>query len=467
VVSPLDGIIERAGESVQVKYEIGCDIHRSIPLLDSDWVTAAKTNQRGFRLEFFNNLDLAGEPVKVIVTDRMKLAWSDELLDGVDSRCFSARLSGEFSPPETGMFTFSLRGNGIYRMFLDGKLILDQWADKIIDEPPWGSQEYRTSVELKAGNSYQLTIEYAWKGQTHYREIRIGGWPPISDRPIEDAVALSESVDLVIIIAGLTKEWESEGFDRRDMMLPGQQNELIARVAAANPNTVVVLNVGSPVEMPWLNQVGAVLQAWYLGQETGHALADVLFGDVNPSGKLPTTFPRRLQDNPAYINYPGENGKVAYGEGIFVGYRYYDKKEVEPLFPFGFGLSYTKFAYSQLSIERRGKVSNRKILVSAQVQNIGERFGQEVVQLYLKDIESSLVRPPKELKAFAKVNLEPGEIKQVSFSLDRQALCFYDDARKEWVDEPGTFEVNIASSSRHVHLRGQFEWEAGERVDPD
>ena len=183
-----------------------------------------------------------------------------------------------------------------------------------------------------------------------------------------------------------------------------------------------------------------------------------MFGDISPSGKLPTTFPKRYEDNPAYINYPGDNGKVHYGEGIFVGYRHYEKEKIDPLFPFGFGLSYTEFAYSHLSVILSINDSHTQISISLNVQNIGQRFGHEVVQLYIRDMESAPTRPIKELKGFKKIGLNPGEIKKVEFSLEQEALSYYDDARDRGVVGPGVFEILIGSSSRHIHLRDRFEW---------
>jgi len=208
--------------------------------------------------------------------------------------------------------------------------------------------------------------------------------------------------------------------------------------------------------MPWLDKVPAVLQMWFAGQEAGHAVADILFGDESPSGKLPQTFPVRLADNPAYINYPGERGQVVYGEGIFVGYRYYDKKDVAPLFPFGHGLSYTTFAYDHLQLKPAYE-PGEPIRVSLEVENTGPRPGQEVVQLYIRDVEASVMRPVKELKAFAKVALASGETQTVSFVLDETALAFYDPALKAWVAEPGLFEVQVGSSSRDIRLAATFE----------
>jgi beta-glucosidase len=267
---------------------------------------------------------------------------------------------------------------------------------------------------------------------------------------------LAARSDVAILFAGLNDEWESESFDRPDMSLPGGQAELIAAVAAANPNVIVVLNAGSPVAMPWLDEVPAVLLAWYLGQETGSAIADVLFGDVAPSGRLPTTFPRVLRDNPAYLNYPGENGHVLYGEGLFVGYRYYDKKRVEPLFPFGHGLSYTTFAYRSLALDAAEIGPGDEIHVTVDVENTGTRPGKEVVQIYVRDLESRLVRPEKELKAFAQVGLQPGEIRTVHLTLDRDALAYYDPARGGWIVEPGEFDVLAGRSAADICLSARF-----------
>jgi beta-glucosidase len=240
------------------------------------------------------------------------------------------------------------------------------------------------------------------------------------------------------------------------MELPGQQHALVELVAAANPRTIVVLNTGSPITMPWLDQVAAVMQAWYPGQECGNAIADVLFGDVVPSGKLPQTFPVRVEDNPAYLNFPGENGKVSYGEGLFVGYRYYDKKRIAPLFPFGFGLSYTTFSYSPLRLSAQEIKPDDTLQVSVDVTNTGLRAGKEVVQVYVRDEQARLQRPEKELKGFAKVYIEPGECKTVRLSIGRSALAYYDDRTHQWVAEAGTFDVLVGASSHDIRATARF-----------
>ena len=256
---------------------------------------------------------------------------------------------------------------------------------------------------------------------------------------------------------GLNGDWEGESHDRPDMELVGEQVTLIERVAAANPKTVVVLQTGSPVTMPWLDKVAGVIQAWYPGQECGNAIADVLFGAVNPSGKLSQTFPMRLEDNPAYINYPGENGRVHYGEGIFIGYRYYEKKQVAPLFPFGFGLSYTSFAYSNVQVRPSADIADDVVTVSIDVTNTGQQAGKEVAQLYIHDRQSTMSRPTKELKRFAKVALAAGETQRVTFTLDHAALAYWDDAQHTWVAEAGEFEVLVGSSSQDIRAREVFE----------
>jgi beta-glucosidase len=293
-------------------------------------------------------------------------------------------------------------------------------------------------------------MEYYWQGSPRLRSVHIGHQPPQSLDPLSDAVKLARKADLVVIIASLNSEWESEGFDRVDMKLPGKQDELVKKIAKANKNTIVVLNVASPVEMPWIDKVPAVLQLWYDSQEQGNALAEVLFGDVNPSGKLPTTFPVRLEDNPAYINYPGENGRVRYGEGIFVGYRYYDKKRVAPLFPFGHGLSYTDFKYSNLRLSAKSILPNELLKVKVDVTNTGKVTGKEIIQVYVRDVKSTFARPEKELKAFAKVELKPKQTKTVTFTLDREAFWYFDAVKNTWRTEPGEFEILVGASSRDI-----------------
>ena len=272
-----------------------------------------------------------------------------------------------------------------------------------------------------------------------------------------EAVGSARNADAAVVVVGYAAPLESEGFDRNSMDLPAGQDELIHAVAAANPKTVVVLVAGAPVSMgKWIARVPAVLDAWYGGQEAGHAIGDVLFGAANPSGKLPVTFPKQLRDSPAFGHYPGANLNVEYGEGIYVGYRGFDKHDVEPLFPFGYGLSYTQFAYSSLSVEPGSARPGEPVKVSLRVRNNGSRPGAEVVQLYLHALNSTVDRPPRELKGFRRVELKPGQAESVTFTLGSDAMAYYSADRKDWVAEPGRYEVQVGASSRDIRLRREF-----------
>ena len=451
-VTPFEGIVAKLGDRVQVGYEQGCTNYRLLPLLDTRLLLAGtQGNEHGLAVEYFNNGDLSGSPVKREMQPTTDVMWFSPP-QGVDPQRFSARASGRFTPAETGSYTFSLVSAGLSRLFIDGREIIDNWTRQTpgIEYFGFGSAEMKAVVSLEAGHEYQLTLDFARSPEGLLAAVRLGVLPPVPADAIERAAKLAADSDVAIVCVGFGGEWQSEGFDRPDMELPGQQNELVERVAAANSRTIVVLNTGSPITMPWLNQVAAVIQAWYPGQECGNAIADVLFGDVTPSGKLPQTFPVRVEDNPAYLNFPGENGKVYYGEGIFVGYRYYDKKRVAPLFPFGFGLSYTTFSYGPPRLSAQEIGPDDTLQVSVDVTNTGPRAGKEVVQLYVRDRKARLQRPEKELKGFAKVQLEPGESKTVTLSIGRSELAYYDDRSHQWVAEAGEFDVLVGASSRDI-----------------
>ncbi len=275
-----------------------------------------------------------------------------------------------------------------------------------------------------------------------------------------EAVEAARNADVVIFVGGLNKNenQDSEGSDRKSYGLPYGQDELISALVKANPNTVVVLITGNAVAMPWVNDVPSIVEAWYSGTESGNALASVLFGEVNPSGKLPFTFPVRLEDNSAHRlgEYPGDGEKVVYNESIWVGYRWHDKQNIRPLFAFGHGLSYTTFEYGKVTADKKTITADENISFTVSVKNSGKRAGAEVVQLYIRDKKSALPRPVKELKGFRKIELQPGESQEVRFTIDRKALQYYDDRKQEWVTEPGAFEALIGSSSADIRTRVTF-----------
>ena len=281
--------------------------------------------------------------------------------------------------------------------------------------------------------------------------------PEAREQLRNEAVNAAAKADAAVIVVGRSAKLESEGFDIKSLDLPAGQDDLIEAVSKVNKNAVVVINAGGPVVMGrWIANVPAILDLWYGGQEGGNAIADILFGDANPSGKLPVSFVKEWKDSPAYGHYPGENLQVEYAEGIYVGYRYFDKHKVEPLFPFGYGLSYTKFDYSDLKVSPDHVAPGEPVEVSLRVHNGGSRSGAEVVELYVHDGHSSVDRPTQELKGFRRVDLAPGETKDIHFTLDRGAMAFYSAAKKDWVAEPGQFDVLAGSSSRDIKLKGSF-----------
>lgn len=274
----------------------------------------------------------------------------------------------------------------------------------------------------------------------------------VDKKMMEDAVQAAKAADVAVLFVGLPDDFETEGADRDSLDMPNNQNALISAVTEVQKNTVVVLHNGSPVTMPWLDKVSAVLELYLAGDGAGEAAVSVLFGDTNPSGKLTETFPKKLSDTPSYLNFPGERGIVNYNEGVFVGYRYYDKKEIDVLFPFGHGLSYTTFEYSDLKLDKSEIKDTEKLTITFTVKNTGKYFGKEVAQIYVKDVESTVNRPLRELKAFKKVALNPGEQKRVSVLLEKRAFSYYETKVHDFFTESGEFIIEVGSSSRDIRL---------------
>lgn len=370
---------------------------------------------------------------------------------------YALKYSGWFRVPEDGTFRLAVLGAGNLKVFINGKKVAS--AESPAPKPYLVDvmRQAEADLELEKGRWYPIRIEYLHPAALNFSHVRfcLGRTSPTGFREeIARAVELARQSQAAVVVAGYPDEYEVEGLDRRDMKLLGMQDELIEAVAKANPNTIVVVNAGSPIEMPWAGKVQAILMAGYAGQEMGEAIAGILLGEINPSGKLPVTFPKRLQDNPTHGTYPGDQ-KVLYKEGVFVGYRWYDMRNIKPLFCFGHGLSYTRFDYGNLVLPMIVK-KGRPVEVAMTLKNTGNRPGAEVVQVYVGDPQASVARPKRELKAFTKVFLKPGESRRLSFKLDQRALTFFDPNTKKWTAEPGKFTVEIGSSSRDIRLKGTF-----------
>ncbi|MBT2599363.1 MULTISPECIES: glycoside hydrolase family 3 C-terminal domain-containing protein [Oceanobacillus] len=308
-------------------------------------------------------------------------------------------------------------------------------------------------VPTKLDSAFDEVEKLAGEANVSYGEGYKVDSDNIDDQLILEAKDLAIQSDIAVVFAGLPDRYESEGYDRTHLQIPANHQRLIEAVSEVQPNVIVVLNNGAPIEMPWLGNVKGLIEAYLGGQAFGGAVADVLFGEVNPSGKLAETFPQKLSDNPSYLNFPGEGDKVEYKEGIFTGYRYYDTKEIEPLFPFGYGLSYTTFDYTAISVDEKELTDEETVDVHVSVKNTGKVAGKEVIQLYIRDAETSVIRPAKELKGFEKVALDPGEETTVTFTLDKRAFAYYNIQLKDWHVETGEFEILVGKSSRDILLK--------------
>jgi beta-glucosidase len=457
-VSPLDSLKRKVSGKADVYYALGCKLEGEMGPIDPSCVHTLFNGKQenGFLAEYFDNKDLEGSPVVRRVEKQVDFRWADGSPDeDIPQDCFSARWTAKIVPPKTAEYDISLMSDDGSRLYLDGRQIINQWRDH-------GEETKTAKVRLEAGREYDLKVEFF--ESYGMASVKLG-WDTREDL-LEAAIEAAKKSDVAIVFAGLSRRYEAESFDRKTLDLPEGQDDLIKKVASANKNTIVVLNNGAPVIVEkWLDDVAALVEAWFPGQEGGDSISEVLLGLYNPSGKLPMTFPMRWEDCPAYDTYPGRNGKAFYSDGIYVGYRYFDKQEKEVRFPFGYGLSYTTFEYSNLSITPVSVArSNMDIEVSFDVKNTGRMEGAEVAQLYVSDPESSADRPPRELKGFKKVFLKPGETRKVVIKLDKRSLAFYSVSRKDWVAESGGFEVIVGSSSRDAKLVGKFTLEPGRPI---
>ena len=445
-VSLVDALREALGNKVRVDFAPGEMTPDGLEPIPASALTPPPGHAgQGLLGEYFVGTERTGTPKLVRVDTTVDFHW--ELASpgpGLPEDRFSVRWTGKLTPPKSGRYVLALRSDDGSRLFLDGKLVVDDWGD----HPP----TLKTAeIELVGGKAYDLRLEY-FEGIVGASVELL--WQRADKDPLGRVAEVARGADIVIVAVGDGMGEETEGADRASLALPGRQDEIVRMAAAANPKIVVITTTGAAVAMPWLDQVRAVLHGWFPGQEAGTAFVDVLLGDVSPSGKLPVTFPKRIEDEPAFGNLPGAAGKVAYQEGILVGYRWYDTRKIEPLFPFGYGLSYTNFAYRDLVVSHWDP--GRGVSVRLAVKNTGARRGAEIVQVYLHAAAATVPRPEQELRAFAKVDLAPGEERQVALKLPVRAFATFDPtqpARNRWRVDPGLFEIRAGSSSRDIRLR--------------
>jgi beta-glucosidase len=414
--------------------------------------TASSNGQQGVNAEYFTNPDLKGTPAVSRVDRRMNYGTGSRLVVPPDAASY--RWTGYYVPQSAGshdLFVHTTGENsGAYRVFVDDKLLLDSWTD---------NKALVSYVTLSLDQSpHKVVLEH--KGRSGFGGGRLRlGIVRQGQFVSPEAKTLAAKADVVIVAAGFDQESESEGADRTFSLPPGQ-DELIKEMAAANKNTIVVVTSGGSVDMnAWIDRVPAIIEAWYPGQQGGTALAEVLFGEVNPSGRLPVSFERRWEDNPVHDSYYAEKGtrRIVYKEGVFVGYRGYEHANIKPLFAFGSGLSYTTFKYANLTIKRASAGTVGTFDVSFDVKNTGAREGADVAQVYIGNPQAKVPRPAKELKGFTKVFLRPGESKRVTITLESRSFTYFDVDSKLWRADAGQFDVLIGRSSDQIELRGKID----------
>lgn len=443
-LDPHPPITPRAGIAAALAPETVLDFSRGPAATDTIPVLDASALAGRIEMAVFASPDLTGGPVITTSLRTARALWLGEFTDQLDPRRFSARLRGTVRVDETGEWTFGLSATAACRVLLDGEMLIDAWEhhERGTTFFGFGRAERRTTQTLTAHQNYAIEIEFSGGSAAMVSGLEFGAAPPTPTDAIEQAAAAAREADVAIVVVGTGPTLDTEGQDRPSMQLPGAQDELVRAVVAANPRTVVCVNAGSPVSMDWAGAVPALLQCWLPGEEWGNALADVLFGDREPGGRLPTTFPVRVEDSPAHETYPGTDHHVAYTDGLLMGYRGYDRAGTEPRFCFGHGLSYTSFEYSEARVDGRR--------VSVNVTNTGSSSGIEVVQLYLHRPDAPAARPEQELRRFVKLAIGAGGTETITFELDDR--CF-SEWRDGWVIEPGPYEIRIGRSSRDIRTR--------------
>ncbi|KAL0941932.1 beta-glucosidase j [Colletotrichum truncatum] len=462
VSTPLDAITEIVGAE-RVKTAVGCHGHLFTPLLSSDG-SVPDMQKPGYLLEWFQeNFEEqpTAKPLHTTTTTQAQMYFADSLPKGVPD-AYWLRVRTVYTAPKTTTMQLGLCVIGKGKLWVDGEEMIDLFNSqpkKTLQTPMFNqaSMEVVADIKVEAGKVYQISVflrnEAAIPGigALSAGGLRIGCCEKIDPvEALDEAVLLAKTVDVPIIMAGLNADYESEAVDRESLDLPPGIDHLIQRILEANPNTIVVTQSGCPIAMPWIQNAATVVHAWFGGQETGHAIADVLFGRINPSGRLSVTFPSRLEDTPAFLTFGKGQRDILYGEGVFIGHRYYEKLNRRPLFYFGYGLSYTSFEYSNLHVPktvRLGECRAGSFDITVDVRNYGRRDGWEVVQVYIQDVEAAFDRPCKELKAFNKVWVATGSTVTVRVSLDKYSLSYWNEELEKWLAEKGTFRVIISQSA--------------------
>lgn len=451
-VGPLEGIEEICSGETEVRFVEGCSLIGAMETINGHFTHLGPDGRRmeGLEAQFFNSPEPTGEVAATHICPNVDFSWgwaSPGL--GVYRGSFSVIFRGELTPPATGGYRFGVFAQeGSVQLSINGEKVIDAWTgeDDTNFEKIFQSHYLTADCDLEAGRA--VSIELIYGKRAARAAIRFEWQTPDGADRMDHVMREAEAADAVVICAGLSNLFEGGSADRAGLELPESQSAFIERVAAVNPRTIVCLNSGGVLAMPWESRVPAILQAWYPGQEGGRALARILFGDTNPSGCLPDTVPFRLEDHAAMENYPGDGTVVKYEEGLFIGYRHFDRAGITPHFPFGFGLSYSNFEISRPRLSSDSVTPGETIRLDVEVKNTGSRQGKVVVQLYLRPVSLPVDRPPKELRGFRKVDLTPSGQCTVSFDLGKRELEHFDPVQGRWLVSPGRYELIVARHSR-------------------
>ena len=446
---PVSSFQNNFSEKTIVKSAKGCHTYRYLPEINK-----SLTKENGFLVEYFNVTDNSNDFISSKVLRGSKFwifeGFAKDIIGTEDRPDIFVKFSCTYVPDISGEHAFEIFAIGKSKLLINNEEIIDNWTDPLPGDAFFahGSSSKRGASHLEKDKSYQIEIQYKFEG--NFPAIYIGCQPPDKIDLLDEALNIAKEVDEVILLVGTNSDWETEGNDRVDFNLPGEQNTLIEKVLEINPNAIIVLNTGSPVDMPWVNKAKSILQSWYAGQEYGDALFEILTGLVNPSGKLPTTFPKHIKDTPAYSCYPGENLQMSYDEKLLIGYKWYDRKKIEPLFHFGHGLSYTNFEYSNLRISNSDK---NNFTCSFNIENVGDISGFEISQCYISFMNCDEDEPIKKLQGFDKTYINSGEIKKIEICLDSKSFSTWDIKNHQWEIKKGVFNILIGSSSNDIKLK--------------
>ncbi|MDC1138887.1 glycoside hydrolase family 3 C-terminal domain-containing protein [Gammaproteobacteria bacterium] len=449
-VHPFEALQERFSDDFSISYAEGAKTNKYLPKLNERLFS---NSEDGFLVEYF---DKEINKDKLISSEVLKgnkfwvfEGFAKDIINKEERPSVIVRFSCDYSPDVSGEHDFEIFGIGLGKLKIDGKVLIDNWNETTQGEAffSFATAPKRNSIYLDKNETYKFEVEYFFEGR--FPAIHFGCMPPEKENLLEEAIKTSREADAVILIVGTNSDWETEGNDRSELSLPADQDKLIKSVIKENANTVVVINSGSPVSMPWINDSNAILQSWFGGQEYGNALADLIFGEINPSGKLPTTFPVQIEDTPAFDYYPGKNSQMNYEEKLLIGHRWYERKGKKPLFPFGFGLSFTKFSFSDLEVIKKDDLN---INCKFRIKNFGEMDGHEVAQCYVAFLKAEEDEPLKTLQSFKKVFIEKNKEIELEISLNKRNFSYWDVDKKDWMVKPGEYRIDIGSSSEKIEL---------------